>query len=57
MKKDIVLQVDPSFTYSINTQIKEQLKWLIGIGSIQPGELLPPAGQLADKVECEPQHS
>jgi DNA-binding transcriptional regulator YhcF (GntR family) len=50
MKKDIVLQVDPNFTYSINTQIKEQLKWLIGLGYIQPGQLLPPAGQLADKL-------
>jgi hypothetical protein len=38
MKKDIVLQVDHNFTYSINTQMKEQLKWLIGIGSIQPGD-------------------
>lgn len=47
---NVFLQVDPLFTYSISTQIKEQLKWLIGIGIIQPGEMLPPAGQLADQL-------
>lgn len=50
MIKNVFLQVDPLFTYSISTQIKEQLKWLIGIGIIQPGEMLPPAGQMADKL-------
>lgn len=50
MIKNIRLQVDPLFTYSVSTQIKEQLKWLIGVGIIHPGELLPPAGQLADQL-------
>jgi len=51
MNNDIRLQADPEFSYSINVQIKEQLKWLIGIGAIRPGELLPPAGQLADALQ------
>jgi len=51
MDKGIVLRTDPNFTFCINTQIKEQLKWLIGIGVIQPGELLPPASQLADHLK------
>ncbi|UFJ41749.1 GntR family transcriptional regulator [Brevibacillus humidisoli] len=51
MEKGVVLQTDPSFTFSLNTQIKEQLKWMIGIGAIKPGELLPPASQLADRLK------
>ncbi len=31
MDNDILLKVDPNLTFCINTQIKEQLKWLIGI--------------------------
>ncbi|WP_051287231.1 GntR family transcriptional regulator [Paenibacillus taiwanensis] len=46
----LFMQVDPTLTYSMNTQVKEQLKWLIGIGQIQPGELLPPAVQLAEQL-------
>ncbi|MDK8182214.1 winged helix-turn-helix domain-containing protein [Paenibacillus sp. UMB4589-SE434] len=46
----LFIQVDPTLTYSINTQVKEQLKWLIGIGQIQSGELLPPAVQLAEQL-------
>ncbi|MCI3922583.1 GntR family transcriptional regulator [Paenibacillus sp. TRM 82003] len=50
MIKNFVLQADPDFTYSINQQIKEQLKWLIGLGDIRPGELLPPAQRLAEQL-------
>jgi DNA-binding transcriptional regulator YhcF (GntR family) len=45
---DLLLKVDPDLSFSINTQIKEQLKWLIGTGHIQPGDMLPSASQLAD---------
>jgi DNA-binding transcriptional regulator YhcF (GntR family) len=44
----LLLKVDPDLSFSINTQIKEQLKWLIGTGHIQPGDMLPSASQLAD---------
>lgn len=50
MNKDILFKVDPNITFSINTQIKEQLRWLIGIGQIVPGEMLPAANQLADML-------
>lgn len=50
MLKELFLQADPQLTYSVNTQLKEQLKWLIGIGRIAPGDMLPPAGQLADQL-------
>ncbi|SDI95166.1 GntR family transcriptional regulator [Paenibacillus naphthalenovorans] len=48
MDNDILLKVDPNLTFCINTQIKEQLKWLIGIEKIKTGEMLPPANQMAD---------
>lgn len=47
-RSDLFLKVDPDLSFSINTQIKEQLKWLIGIGHINPGDILPSASQLAD---------
>lgn len=50
MIKEYVLQADPDFNYGLNMQIKEQLKWLIGIGILRPGELLPPAHRLADQL-------
>lgn len=48
MNTQLMLKVDPNLTFSINTQIKEQLKWLIGIGQFKPGDMLPPANQLAE---------
>ncbi|RED61841.1 GntR family transcriptional regulator [Cohnella lupini] len=53
MKEDnkFILQVDPHLTFNVNTQIKEQLKWLIGIGQIETGDMLPSASQLADELE------
>lgn len=48
LNKELFLKVDSSLTFSVNTQIKEQLKWLIGIGQILPGDMLPSANQLAD---------
>ncbi|MDF2651285.1 MAG: GntR family transcriptional regulator [Paenibacillus sp.] len=46
-----ILQVDPQLTFNVNTQIKEQLKWLIGIGQMETGDMLPSASQLADELE------
>lgn len=46
-----ILKVDPNTTFSVSTQVKEQLKWLIGIGYIKPGDLLPAAGSLADQLD------
>lgn len=48
MSDSLYLKVDPELTFSVNTQLREQLKWLIGTGRIQPGDMLPPAQQLAD---------
>ncbi|MNI20957.1 HTH-type transcriptional repressor YtrA [compost metagenome] len=48
MNDDLLLKIDTHLTFNVNTQIKEQLKWLIGINQIQPGDMLPPANQLAD---------
>ena len=50
MEKQLFLKADPLLTYSINTQLKEQIKWLIGMEKIKPGEMLPPAQQLADTL-------
>lgn len=47
---NLFLKVDPQLTFNVNTQIKEQLKWLIGIGKMQPGDMLPAASQLADTL-------
>lgn len=50
MSESMYLKADPELTFSVNTQLREQLKWLIGIGRIQPGDMLPPAQQLADSL-------
>lgn len=50
MNEGFILKVDPNTTFSVSTQVKEQLKWLIGIGHIKPGDLLPAAGNLADQL-------
>jgi len=46
--KELVLKVNANLTFNVNTQIKEQLKWLIGTNKIQSGEMLPSAAHLAD---------
>ncbi|KQX44657.1 hypothetical protein ASD40_21925 [Paenibacillus sp. Root444D2] len=51
MNKELLLKVDPGLSFSVNIQIKEQLKWLIGIGQILPGDKLPSANQLADLLD------
>lgn len=48
MSREFMLKVDPQLTFSVHVQIKEQLKWMIGIGRIKPGDMLPAANQLAD---------
>jgi len=48
MNKELRVKVDPGINFSVNTQIKEQLKWLIGLGVIEPGDMLPSANQMAD---------
>lgn len=51
MYDDFILKVDPNTTFSVSTQVKEQLKWLIGIGHLKPGDLLPAAGNLAEQLK------
>ncbi|MFC4809707.1 GntR family transcriptional regulator [Paenibacillus sp. GCM10023250] len=48
--KNLMLKIDPNLTFGVNTQIKEQLKWLIGTRKIEPGDMLPAASQLADDL-------
>ncbi|MBM7566632.1 GntR family transcriptional regulator [Paenibacillus sacheonensis] len=50
-KKNYLLQVDPQLTFSVNTQIKDQLKWLIGMGQLEVGDMLPSTSHLADELE------
>ncbi|MDR6554845.1 GntR family transcriptional regulator [Paenibacillus qinlingensis] len=49
-EKKLPLRVAPDLAFNVNTQIKEQLKWLIGIGHIEPGDMLPSTSQLADEL-------
>ncbi|MDR6550695.1 GntR family transcriptional regulator [Paenibacillus qinlingensis] len=49
-EKTYILQVNPQLTFNVNTQIKEQIKWLIGIGQMKSGDMLPTASQLADEL-------
>ncbi|WP_145035471.1 GntR family transcriptional regulator [Paenibacillus sp. Y412MC10] len=50
MAHKLMLRVDPHAPMNVSTQVKEQLKWLIGIGQIEPFDMLPPAGALADNL-------
>lgn len=50
MNRELSLKVDSQLSFSVNVQVKEQLKWLIGIGHIEPGDMLPAANQLADAL-------
>lgn len=51
MDKELQLKTDSNLNFSVNTQLKEQLKWLIGLDEIAPGDMLPSANQLADSLE------
>ncbi|SDX97555.1 GntR family transcriptional regulator [Paenibacillus sp. CF384] len=42
------LTVDHQVNFGVHTQMKEQLKWLIGTGQLKPGDPLPAASHLAD---------
>ncbi|WP_042162247.1 GntR family transcriptional regulator [Paenibacillus gorillae] len=48
--KQLQVKVDSEITFGVNTQLKEQLKWLIGTDQIQIGDMLPSAAQLADSL-------
>lgn len=50
MDYPIKLSIDPTVALEANIQVKEQLKWLIGIGHITPGELLPSTNVLAAQL-------
>lgn len=50
MDYPIKLTIDPTVALEANIQVKEQLKWLIGIGHISPGELLPSTNVLAAQL-------
>ncbi|GFN30158.1 GntR family transcriptional regulator [Paenibacillus xylaniclasticus] len=46
--KELLVKADSKLNFSVNTQLKEQIKWLIGLGRIAPGDMLPSANQMAD---------
>ncbi|MEF7437105.1 GntR family transcriptional regulator [Paenibacillus lautus] len=50
MTHKLMLRADPHAPMNVSMQVKEQLKWLIGIGQIEPFDMLPPAGALADSL-------
>jgi len=45
------IRISTDFPLPIHVQIKDQLKMLIGLGMLQPGDSLPPAGQLAEQLQ------
>src|SRR3954466_4241628 len=45
-----LFKIDPDSPLSINVQIKEQIKWLIGKDLLKPGDTLPSTNQLADQL-------
>lgn len=47
---DLPLHIDPSSPIPINVQLKEQLLCLVASGLVKPGEFLPPAGELAERL-------
>lgn len=47
---NLPLKADPSCPLTINVQLKEQFKWLIGMDVIKSGDILPPANHLADQL-------
>ncbi|WP_164779544.1 GntR family transcriptional regulator [Paenibacillus kobensis] len=48
--KELLVKADSRLNFSVNTQLKEQLKWLIGLGNIAPGDMLPSANLMADQL-------
>lgn len=44
------LTIDPNIALDVNIQVKEQLKWLIGIGHLSSGVLLPSTSELASQL-------
>ncbi|WP_176470224.1 GntR family transcriptional regulator [Terribacillus saccharophilus] len=45
-----IFNIDHNSPYPINIQIREQIKWLIGKGLLNPGESLPSTNQLANQL-------
>lgn len=46
-----LVHIRPEFPLPIHVQVTEQIKMLIGMGKLTPGEMLPPAGQLAEQLQ------
>ena len=44
----MLLRIDGASSQPVNEQIADQIRGLIASGSVEPGEKLPPARQLAD---------
>ncbi|AWB46073.1 hypothetical protein DCC85_19130 [Paenibacillus sp. CAA11] len=46
----LILKIDPHSPLPIHIQLKEQIKWLIGKGHLEPGDTLPSTNQLAEQL-------
>jgi GntR family transcriptional regulator len=42
--------VDPAANTPLHSQLKEQVKWLVALGDVKPGERLPTVSELADRL-------
>ncbi|UQZ33440.1 hypothetical protein C2I18_07635 [Paenibacillus sp. PK3_47] len=46
----LLFNIDADFPLPIHIQLKEQIKWLIGKGLLNPGDTLPSTNQLAEQL-------
>ncbi|WP_054860584.1 GntR family transcriptional regulator [Gracilibacillus sp. JCM 18860] len=46
----LLFKIDAHSPLPINVQIREQIKWLIGKGLLNSGDILPSTNQLADQL-------
>lgn len=50
MVEKFPVTVNPAASVPLNTQLKEQIKWLIALGDLKPGNRLPTVNELADRL-------
>ncbi|RKD25007.1 hypothetical protein BEP19_04020 [Ammoniphilus oxalaticus] len=51
MKGNFSFKIDENFPLPINVQLQEQIKWLIAMSVIMPGDFLPPTNFLAEQLQ------
>ena len=48
--QEFPVAVNPAASAPLNTQLKEQIKWLIALGDLAPGDRLPTVNELAGRL-------